>query len=321
MTALPHEPPVVSVVMPAFNAARTLQVAIDSVLSQTLTNLELLIGDDASTDETSALLATIKDPRVRVFTNASNLGPGPTRDHLIAQASGKWIAFFDADDAMHPDRLRQLMSHTEQLPPCILFDDIQSCHDTADGLTPWRRLRGPSAFGAKLQPVEVPFSMLVVQDRLLIKPLIPRQAITSTGVTHRSLSMGEDANFFLKIALRGLPLLYVPVALYQYRLTAGSLTKASHRHSNMIIALEDLLTEPAVTVENRKAIQEKVRELQRSHSYSVFAELLRKRRLGSCALLLSRKPWMLLRLVRRVARGQLHHLHRSLSAHIGRGSS
>lgn len=97
--------PLVSVVMPVRNDAGPLVAAVRSVFAQTLTDWELLIGDDASDDATPDLLAAIEDPRVRVFRSAEPRGSGWHRNRLVREARGEFVAAMDADDIMVPERL------------------------------------------------------------------------------------------------------------------------------------------------------------------------------------------------------------------------
>ena len=139
--------PAVSVVMPVYNGARTLRESVDSVLAQTFRDFELIICNDASTDNTGIILEKIVDERVRVIHNESNLGEGSARDRAIESASGVWLAFIDADDAWAPERLETLLNQTDASPNKMMFDDILECHDTAHGMVPWNVLRGKYAFG------------------------------------------------------------------------------------------------------------------------------------------------------------------------------
>ena len=91
--------PAVSVIMPAFDAERYLHTAVDSVLRQTYTDLELLIVDDGSSDETAPIARwyAARDPRVRVLQQP-NAGPGPARNMGFRAAQGRYLAFLDSDD-------------------------------------------------------------------------------------------------------------------------------------------------------------------------------------------------------------------------------
>ena len=101
--------PMVSVIMPAFNAADTVAHAAASILGQTWRELELLIVDDASEDDTWGVLQGIaaSDSRVRIFRNKVNVGPYASKNTMLSLASGEWITGHDADDWAHPQRLEQ----------------------------------------------------------------------------------------------------------------------------------------------------------------------------------------------------------------------
>lgn len=99
--------PLVSVIMPAWNAEKTVRKAAQSILDQTWRNLELLIVDDASSDGTWAVLKQLaaNDARVKILRNTANVGPYVSKNIALTQATGSWITGHDADDWAHPERL------------------------------------------------------------------------------------------------------------------------------------------------------------------------------------------------------------------------
>lgn len=99
--------PLISVIMAAYNAGSTVTQAAQSILNQTWRNLELLIVDDCSDDNTWAILEELakSDCRVRVFRNASNVGPYVSKNIALTNAKGVWVTGQDADDWSHPERL------------------------------------------------------------------------------------------------------------------------------------------------------------------------------------------------------------------------
>lgn len=107
MTARPASP-VVSVVIPVFNAGETLAATVASVQAQTLEDWEALLIDDGSRDDSAAIMARLAatDPRIRCLATAGQQGAGPARNAGIAAAHGRFIAFLDADDQWHPEKLR-----------------------------------------------------------------------------------------------------------------------------------------------------------------------------------------------------------------------
>jgi glycosyltransferase involved in cell wall biosynthesis len=106
--------PLVTVLMPAYNAAAYIGFAIDSVLKQTYENFELIIVNDCSTDDTAKIIAGYSDPRIRVITNEKNLTLSPTLNKGLEQARGEFIARLDADDIAYPTRLAQQVACFER---------------------------------------------------------------------------------------------------------------------------------------------------------------------------------------------------------------
>ena len=102
------ETPLISVIIPAYNAASLIERTLRSVLAQTYQNLEVLVVDDGSTDQTSAVVAAIahQDPRVKLLHQA-NAGVAAARNLAIAQAQGEFIAPMDADDLWYPENLEK----------------------------------------------------------------------------------------------------------------------------------------------------------------------------------------------------------------------
>ena len=99
----------VSIIMAAYNAEKTIELAIESVLNQTYSNFELLVINDCSKDGTAKLVEdfSAKDNRVRLISNEKNSGVSFTRKHGLEEANGSWIAILDSDDAWAPEKLEK----------------------------------------------------------------------------------------------------------------------------------------------------------------------------------------------------------------------
>jgi glycosyltransferase involved in cell wall biosynthesis len=108
--------PVVSVVMPTYNKGPYLEEAIDSILSQTYSDWELIIVDDGSTDETPALLARYDHPKISVYTLPENVGRSRARNTAVHMARGRYIAICDSDDVSAPTRFERQVSFLDAHP-------------------------------------------------------------------------------------------------------------------------------------------------------------------------------------------------------------
>ncbi len=123
LTTRPNDPPMkplVSIILPAYNAAAHIQKAIDSVLTQTYTNWELLAVNDGSTDSTLDLLESFSDPRIQVFTH-QNQGVSATRNLALRHATGDFFTFLDADDTLPPSCLEAYVEHAISNPRTDIF--------------------------------------------------------------------------------------------------------------------------------------------------------------------------------------------------------
>lgn len=115
--------PLISVLMPAWNAEKTVRMAARSILNQTWRNLELLIVDDCSEDGTWAVLQEIAagDDRVRILRNKVNVGPYVSKNIALMPSRGAWITGHDADDWAHPQRLERQVEfcQSQNVPACL----------------------------------------------------------------------------------------------------------------------------------------------------------------------------------------------------------
>lgn len=108
--------PLVSVIMPAYNAGRFLEAAIRSVLAQTLTDWELLVLDDGSSDDTLAIARSLaaEDCRIRVLPNEQNMGVARTRNRGFDLCRGDYVALLDSDDLWLPNKLERQLERMAQ---------------------------------------------------------------------------------------------------------------------------------------------------------------------------------------------------------------
>jgi glycosyltransferase involved in cell wall biosynthesis len=113
--------PLVTVLMPVYNAAEFLSDAIESILNQTLTNFEFLIIDDGSNDASVSIIKSYNDKRIRLVRNETNLGLPATLNKGIKIADCELIARMDADDISYPDRLQMQYNYMKNNPDCALL--------------------------------------------------------------------------------------------------------------------------------------------------------------------------------------------------------
>lgn len=199
--------PLVSVLIPAYNAAPFIATAIDSILNQSYPHFELWILDDGSTDNTKEVLSQYSDPRLQVFTHTQRQGIPKSRNQLIALAKGDFIAWLDADDFAQPQRLEKqvasLLSHHSAAfcasNASFLYPDKKVTQRLPDNLILLRMLlffKQPFVFSSCMirKSIASAFSfdrdLLRAQDWMYLSQLAthyPFCFLTETLVTHRVL--------------------------------------------------------------------------------------------------------------------------------------
>lgn len=115
--------PVVSIIVPCFNASKTIERAINSVIAQTFTDWELILVNDGSTDDTLERILTPADCRIKVL-NQENKGASSARNHGLSVAQGIWVCFLDSDDALLPKALEMLLKAADSETDIVLGGHI-----------------------------------------------------------------------------------------------------------------------------------------------------------------------------------------------------
>jgi succinoglycan biosynthesis protein ExoO len=119
----------VSVIIAAYNVEKYIARAINSALSQTGVNLEVIVIDDVSQDQTVTITEQINDPRLHVIRQPHNGGPSAARNAGIAAAQGEWVAILDGDDAFAPGRLARMIKAARLQNADIIVDNLMNVYE------------------------------------------------------------------------------------------------------------------------------------------------------------------------------------------------
>ncbi|MBC6982437.1 glycosyltransferase [Caulobacter sp. 17J80-11] len=207
-------PPRVSVIIPAYNAATTLDETLESLATQTLSDWEAVVIDDGSTDATAEVAGTwvARDKRVRLVRQA-NGGVSAARNAGIEQAQGPWLFFLDADDWLHPQALEHLVSAVDARPEIgLAYGSVTRV--APDGVC--------DPFHCPEKLAADPPGMLRHQNQVAIHVLASRRLVRELGGFDTQLKTSEDWDLQRKIAFSGAAFLRVPEAISYYRMRAGS---------------------------------------------------------------------------------------------------
>lgn len=110
--------PLVSVLVTSYNRANYIAASLESVLASHFSDLEVIVSDDASSDDTVGIAQVFagRDERVRVFVNEQNLGDYPNRNRAASLARGRYIKYVDSDDILYPHALTVMVEGMERFP-------------------------------------------------------------------------------------------------------------------------------------------------------------------------------------------------------------
>jgi glycosyltransferase involved in cell wall biosynthesis len=184
--------PRVTVLIAVYNGEPFLQQAIKSVLEQTYTDFELLIVDDASSDNTNEIILSFLDERIRLIRNENNQGAAYSRNRGIENALGDFIAVLDADDIMYSHRLSSQAAFLDAHPEIAL---VGGAYDIID------------KDGNKLQTMAHPADPIVLRWKLLFRNPIATSASTfrkaaalAVGGYDQRYLVGEDFSFNVRLS-------------------------------------------------------------------------------------------------------------------------
>ena len=218
--SMTQAPPLVSIIIPAFNAAPVLVEALESARVQTFQNFEAIIVDDGSTDDTTEIARRFcaGDSRFRLLRQA-NAGLPAARNTALGQANGEWIAFLDADDAWLAQKLeRQLALAGEDLHANFLFANFYFWDGARDLAIRYRANR-PLPDGDT--STKLIFSNMYGISTVIVR----RETISAVGEFDKQLFCGcEDWDLWLRIAERGLWARGLREPLVRYRRWPGNMT-------------------------------------------------------------------------------------------------
>ena len=214
-----HNSPLVSVIIPLYNADRYISEALQSVINQTYPEIEILVINDGSTDNSLEITRKFESDKVKVYSQ-SNKGASAARNYGLKEAKGKYIQFLDADDYLSSNKIEEQVRILEAddskvaLCPVIHFFDGEEVNE--------KLVSNEWFYGSFDNPVQFLIRLYGGEeiDGGMIQPnswLTPKKIIDKAGLWNEQLSVDDDGEFFCRVVLAGSGIVCCKNALNFYR--------------------------------------------------------------------------------------------------------
>ncbi|GAB1545269.1 hypothetical protein NUACC21_79450 [Scytonema sp. NUACC21] len=270
-------PPLVSVIIPCFNAEKWISEAIDSCLQQTYSNVEIIVVDDGSTDNSLEIIKSYGNKII--WRSVNHRGGNHARNKAFALSKGKYIQYLDADDYILPEKIERQVCFMEETGADVVYGDWRYQHHLPDGTSYLDNIEFP---GAQADILE---SLLANWWTAVASLLYRRTSVEKTSGWDENFQAAQDRDFFLSVVLKGAKVLYQPGCYSIYRrygdVTVSSSSKprwiASHQ-AVLVKAEQKLKQLNLMSVKYRCALAKSYFQLAREalsiDNYSQYLSLL-----------------------------------------------
>jgi glycosyltransferase involved in cell wall biosynthesis len=296
--------PAVSIIIANHNGAAYLGETLRSAQRQTLSNLEIIVSDDASSDESTAITRAMMadDGRIRLVESDTNRGPSAARNSALAVARGEWIAVMDSDDLMHPERLERLVRAAQCDGADFVADNIVEFRQ--DGAAPPQPLLRDHLNAAPRWIETVDY---VANNQFLergpklgfLKPIFHSSALATSCRYDETLTIGEDYDLVARLLHSGKKFRLYPDQLYFYRKRDGSLSDRPSKKAFEALKSAELRFLSTILPHERHlliAVQHRLRSIEVALVYHDLLDSLRTARWSGIFRVALTNPRVLLRL-------------------------
>jgi glycosyltransferase involved in cell wall biosynthesis len=218
--------PLVSIILPVYNAEKFLAESIRSILNQTYSNIELIILNDGSTDSSTIIVKSFTDQRIRYYEHA-NMGLANTLNKGIALANGKYIARQDNDDISYPTRLELQVAFMEKNPEYALLGTHARIVDENGNDTGRRHLHPTKSS-------HLTFDLIFDNPFVHSSVLLNKELLSNVGTYDPSSDFFEDHHLWSSIS-RKYKVANLPVLLLDYREVGTGMSKSTKTYSDRVL--------------------------------------------------------------------------------------
>ncbi|MCP4292787.1 MAG: glycosyltransferase [bacterium] len=271
--------PLVSVVIPTWNAAAYLPETLETIFNQTWPQIQIVVVDDGSTDSTNNVLGQYQG-RIKTINLENSGGPSRPRNKGIEHSDGEFIAIFDSDDLMEPEKLALAMEVFRLEPNVgLVCTNFRSIDPNGEVLNP-DYLAEYHQFRTDLQPANIPDTQLIsgsaAFSHLLRGNFIGtssvvcrREVFEAAGPFDEEMKNADDIDMWLRIAQNNCTMAFIDQQLHSYRITPGGVTaRGAGRIPAMIKGLENQI-DFCCNEADKNFIHQKIRHLHLDRAWEL----------------------------------------------------
>ena len=255
----------VSVIIPAYNSAKFIREAIESVYSQTYKNLEIIIIDDGSTDDTKKIAQNYNE-RIKYFYQ-KNMGPASARNSGIKKSTGDYIAFLDADDIWEKTKIEKQLSILKKYPKYkFVYCDANFVNSNKITIPNYPR---------RVEILKGDILLPFINTYFLLLPtiILDSKCISKIGYFNNNLKVGEDFDFILRLT-KNYKGYGIGEKLYIRRVHENSLSRQDYKldSQNDIYILKKFIKENPVYYKTyKKILKKRLSELHYKFGYRLLS--------------------------------------------------
>jgi glycosyltransferase involved in cell wall biosynthesis len=257
--------PKVSVIIPTYNCAHHLEQAIESAINQTYRDLEIIVIDDGSTDNTSQVVRKYETTIRYIWQE--NCGVSAARNHAIKSSAGELIAFLDADDWWEPTKLAEQVSLIAKDPElCLIYSDLDVSYDDGSVVHSFLSSRPLAAGGYVFD--QLLESGFIIPSTVLLR----RDCLEQVGMFDESMRSHEDLELWLRLCRIWKVALVRKALTHRRQGTANLTSNTSLRTEYGIKFLLKTLSMPNITTTQRLTMVRQLGKAYFSRGYYYFTE-------------------------------------------------
>lgn len=220
--------PLVSVIIPCFNCEQYIEQSVKSVLNQTFTDLECIIVDDGSTDNTRHIGEALmnKDPRVQYLLK-EHAGVSAARNFGIRHARGSWIQMLDADDWLHEDKIRFQLNYLNDIDPeedIVFYSDYEIIKEDADHNIVRKKTNTFEDFTNQQLLEHIMMWRVKGGSPLHANNTLFKKTVFNKKMYNESFTAFEDLDLFVDLLLKNVSFIHTPIIGMTYRRHQSNMT-------------------------------------------------------------------------------------------------